>query len=108
MNAILSFVLVIVLLEPCKNRELDHVNLISKFCVAVVNLHITSSTPPEGRINELFDICIFPLRVMFAVVLPREVIISCEYEVPRSVFEPIIFTTRAVASHADHDTEATS
>lgn len=87
-TAKLSFVDVSVLFDPLTYRDDDPVNLTSATCVQELKLPNASRTCQEGRINESHCTYIFPDRVIFAVVLPRPVIISCVYEVSRSQLFP--------------------
>lgn len=107
-TAKLSFVDVSVLFDPLTYRDDDPVNLTSATCVQELKLPNASRTCQEGRINESHCTYIFPDRVIFAVVLPRPVIISCVYEVSRSQLFPISFNTRAVPSHVAPEEDHTS
>lgn len=76
-TAKLSFVVVRFLLVHLTYREELPVNLTSTFCVAVDILLYTSKICPAGRINESHCTNIFQALVIFAVVFPSDVIISC-------------------------------
>lgn len=107
-TATLSFAELSVLLDHLTYLYDDPVNLTSATCVQELKLPNASRTCQEGRINESHCTYIFPDRVIFAVVLPRPVIISCVYEVSRSQLFPISFNTRAVPSHVAPEEDHTS
>lgn len=107
-TAKLSFVVVRFLLVHLTYREELPVNLTSTFCVAVLKLQNTSRICPAGRMNESPCTYIFPDRVIFAVVFPRLVIISCVYEVSRSPLFPMSFNTRNVPSQVAPEEDHTS
>ena len=97
-----------VLLDPRTYRNDDPVSLTSANCVQELKLPNASRTCPEGRINESPCTYIFPDRVIFAVVFPRLVIISCVYEVSRSPLFPMSFNTRNVPSQVAPEEDHTS
>lgn len=107
-TAKLSFVVVRFLLVHLTYREELPVNLTSIFCVDVDILANASKTCPDGSINESHCTNIFPDLVIFAVVFPRLVIISCVYDVSRSPLFPISFKTRNVPSQVAPEEDHTS